>query len=183
MVKSKSHILKVCSALFILLLLVFNVLTVTLAYFSYSTYFYGEGTLPILRLQYNVENINSINALKTITYNGQSETELKVTFNTNGNNINGKLRVKLSYVWQDNITNNPYNEENVRVKAADVVLVEGSGFTNDGDIYYLNLVAPNTTIEFITAIKFADSLPSNYIGRQVSVYILADLIQVNKEWN
>ena len=183
MIKSKNHILKVCLAFLILVFLMINILNVTLAYFRYSTYLYGEGTLPILRLHPHIENINSINALKTITYNGQSETELAVSFDTNGNNIDGKLRIKVSFIWQDNLTNTPYNNESVRVKAANVLLVEGSSFTNDGDVYYLDSVAPDTTINFITAIKFADGLPSNYNGRQVSVYIMADLIQVNKEWN
>jgi len=183
MIKNKSHILKFCLTLFTLVFLLLNILTLTLAYFRYSTHLYGEGTLPILNLVTKVENVTSTHALKTITYNGQSEIGLNVSFNTNGNNINGKLRVKISYIWQDNLTNTPYNNENVRVKAADCVLVEESGFRSDGDVYYLDSVAPDTTINFISAIKFAEDLPSGYNGRQVSIYILADLIQVNKEWS
>lgn len=166
-----------------IIILFSTLISTTIAYFKFSTYFYSEGNLPCLKLYANVESINGDEALANILYLGQNE-QVEVKFSTAGNNVAGKLRVMVVFVWEDaTLKNNPTNENGDTILAATVELANPELFTADGNTFYLNSnFEPNEEITFMTAIKFAEDLPSDYLGNRVQVYILADLIQTNKEW-
>lgn len=181
--KRKSSWLLLTLKLFAVIILLSTLISTSLAYFKFSTYFYSEGKLPYLKLHANVESVNGSVALADITYLGQDEN-IEIKFSTLGNNVAGKLRVIVSFVWDDgNLINNPENADGERILAGTVELANPELFTAENNTFYLKEnFEPNEEIVFITKIKFADDIPSNYLGKKVQVYILADLIQTNKEW-
>lgn len=183
MVKRKNSWLLITLNLFAIIILLFTLISSTLAYFKFSTYYYSEGSLPYLKLHANVESVNGSEALADILYLGQDE-QVEIKFSTLGNNIPGKLRVMVMFVWDDSsLKNNPENEDGQTILAATVELAQPELFRSEGNTFYLiNNFLPNEEIVFMTAIKFAEDLPNDYLGHHVQVYILADLIQTNKEW-
>ena len=183
MIKRKNNSLLITLHLFAIIILLFTLISSTLAYFKFSTYYYSEGNLPHLQLHANVQSVNESEALADILYLGQNES-VEIKFSTAGNNIPGKLRVMVIFVWSDpTLKNNPENADGQTILAATVELAHPELFTSEGNTFYLiDYFQPNEEIVFMTAIKFAEDLPSEYLGNSVQVYILADLIQTNKEW-
>lgn len=181
--KRKNKWLNLSLQVFAIVFLFLTTISTSMAYFKFSTYFYSEGNLPYLKLHANVESVNGSEALANITYLGQDET-LEIKFSTLGNNVAGKLRVIVSFVWNDgNLKNNFEDETGNRVLAGTVELANPELFNAEENTFYLiDNFEPNEEIVFITKIKFAENLPSEYLGQNVQVYILADLIQTNKGW-
>lgn len=178
--KNKITLIGIYLCLIMLLLTLFST---SLAYFKFSTYYYSEGNLPYLKLHANVESINGSKALTEILYLGQNE-QIEVKFSTAGNTISGKLRVIVMFEWDDlSLKNNPENADGQKILAATIELANPDLFDVSGNTFYLKEnFKPNEEITFMTAVKFAEDLPSEYLGHKVQVYILADLIQVNKGW-
>lgn len=172
--------LNIFAIMFLLILLISS----TFAYFKFSTYFYSEGKLPYLKLYANVESIDGSQALANIKYTGQTEQEVEVKFSTQGNTVSGKLRVMVIFEWDDNsLPNNPTNAEGETILAATIELDSPDLFDASNNIFKMKEnFEPDSTITFMTAVKFAQDLPNDYLGHNVQVYILADLIQTNKEW-
>lgn len=180
--EKKNRLLLITLNICAIIMLTFTLISTTLAYFKFSTYYFSEGNLPILKLHANVESING-NALAEILYLGQNE-KVEVKFSTAGNNVAGKLRVSVVFVWDNQtLKNNPQNSSGETILAATVELFNPELFRAEGNTFYLKEnFEKDTEIVFTKTIKFAEDLPNEYLGHKVKVYILADLIQTNKEW-
>lgn len=97
----KVKILKIILLLLIIIESISIIAFSSLAYFKFQKIYEGNGDLPILNIskklidEMGVVHNNEINS----TYNGQDESAIKLIIDTNGNNINGFVRVKINVSW------------------------------------------------------------------------------------
>ncbi|MGN1208424.1 MAG: hypothetical protein ACI4TI_03045, partial [Christensenellales bacterium] len=102
---------KIGITLIIALLLIAISLSVSLsvAYFKYKKQFISSGDLPILNIDYQIST-NDKNSLNEIYYQPQN-VDISVDLTTEGNNINGYVRVYVMISWINGLNNTPRDSE------------------------------------------------------------------------
>lgn len=166
------------TAIIILAVLCF-VLSINLssAYFKYKKVYEGSGELPILNIDYKINSVSGkAEPLKNIVYLGQNREEISVLLNTQGNNINGKVRVKVGIVWSNSLNNTPLNDLSEQVTACKLN-VDVSKWEFKDNCYYLKEdLKPNSEIALFEGLLFDPNL-SEYLGNSVSVYLIVEIYQ------
>ena len=154
----------------------------TIAYFNFKKIYEGEGELPKLNI-YSTVSTGDVSSLRNIAYTGQSSENIAVKLNTEGNNISGYVRVKVSVVWVNFLNNTPYNDKNELVTACSVSnsKAENAALWEERNGYFY-LKAPmekNTEVTLFDKINFANDLPIAYRGERVSIYVIAEIYQTS----
>ena len=151
---------------------------ITFAYFRFMKVYDGEGYLPILKIDYIVENGNK-NSLKNISYDGQDAQNVVVKITTMGNNIGGYVRAKIVVIWQ-NQANNIIEKDGNYVEACKVVVSQDFVYEN-GYYYSLDKIEPDLQKVLIEKICF-ENLPNEYRSQKVDIVITVDIVQSKENW-
>lgn len=160
------NIILVFSIIIISLIISFS----SLAYYNFKKIYDGSGTLPILNIGKVITN-GTEETLKNIYYNGQSETQVEVKLNSNGNNISGYVRVKVFYEWSDSL-NSLFNGS-----YACSVNYDTSTWTEKNGYLYLNQpLEKDSEVVLFDKLNFAE-LTNEYRGKKVDISLLCEIYQ------
>lgn len=172
--EQKKNYVKISLSLIIALIVISIITISSIAYFNYKKVYEGNGNLPILHINSTV--LDSEADLKNIVYNGQDSKYAEVKLNTNGNNINGLVRVKIAYVWSGSLSNITYDDENNLIKACDVNYDTALWQEKNGYLYLKSSLEPDQEVTLFSEITFGN-LSDNYRGKKVDLYLICEIYQ------
>lgn len=174
MKKTKSKILLSIITLFVVICSCL-IVHVSSAYFGYKKALISNGVLPILKIEYSI-NTNDKNSLRNISFSGQAEENISVSFSTFGNNIAGSVRVEVGISWSNSLDSTPTIGDNPT--EACYLEFDKEVWQKQGNYYYLiDPMEKDSEIEFFSKICFAENIPSNYRGQTVSIYLIPAIYQ------
>lgn len=164
------------------LMLIIISLSVSLssAYFKYKKQFSSDGDLPILNINYTI-NPGGESALNEIYYQPH-DIDVSVDLSTEGNNINGYVRVYVLISWINGLNNTPRDNEGNLLTACKVEYDENLWEVRNG-YYYLKseFMTPDTKVNLFNKVVFSTSLPDTYVGEAVKIKVLAEIYQATNK--
>lgn len=152
------------------------------AYFKFNKIFTSSGDLPILNITKNISNTsNSVEISNVGNYSfistkfSANDITLSIKFSSNGNNIDGFVRVQTLISWDNGLSNTKDGE-----KVCELIYNSDIFEIKDNGNYYLKnnqVLSPNTEIEFLSQIRFNQNFDDDYYGKSVTISILAEIHQ------
>lgn len=147
----------------------------TSAYFNFLKSFEGAGNLPVLKIDYEVTG-GSVDSLKNIVYNGQTEVNLSVNLTTNGNNISGYVRVKVGFIWSNNLSNKTYSSSQQLIDACSINYDTSLWNLKNDYLYLKSPIEKDSSVNLFSKITFGD-VNNSYRGEEVSIHLFNEIYQ------